>query len=454
MIGFHRPRLIATAAAVAGVLLAACGSAAGPTSTTMTTSARQSAGGTADCDSVATCYTPRQLEVAYGIWPLLKRGIDGRGETVVMPELAERRLSPPQVSDLRQDLAGFDRAFRLPAAQLRVTTRFAPGVSPWLSYAEETLDVEMVHAVAPDAAIRVVLFTPSALATPAGLTAALIDTIRLGTSHGDVVSITAGAGEHCFTRAEVAVLHAALRAAARQHATVVGASQDTGPVGAPCDIVEGLTGNGPAPVRELSLPASDPLVLAVGGTRLTASHRTGAYRGETAWGLPYGTPGTNFQASGGGFSHLFARPEYQDGIPGPGATRGVPDVAADASGHTGMVLLISEGGGHYFIRNSGGTSASAPFWAGLIAVADQYAGHHLGFVNPGLYQIARSPVYHRAFHDITTGNNTVVFPPKTFPGYRATAGWDPVTGLGSPDAQILIPLLAACADEPGGVAGS
>jgi subtilase family serine protease len=441
MIEFHRPRLIAAGAAVTGVLLAACGPAAGTVSNTVTTSASQSTSGTADCDSVTTCYTPRQFDVAYGLWPLLERGIDGQGETVVMPELAEQQLSPPLVSDIRQDLADFDRAFRLPAAKLEVTTEFAPGTSPWLSYGEETLDAEMVHAVAPDAAIRVVLFTPSALATPAGLTAALIDTIRQGASHGDVVSITAGAGEHCFTGTEAAGLHAALQAAARHHVTVVGASQDTGPVGAPCNIIEGLTGNGPASVKELSLPASDPLVLAVGGTSLTASHQTGAYIGETAWGLPYGNPGTNFQASGGGFSHLFARPEYQNGVPGTRATRGVPDVSADASGHTGMALAISNGSGGYTIRNSGGTSASAPFWAGLIAVADQYAGHDLGFVNPGLYQIARSTAYHRAFHDITTGNNTVIFPPQAFPGYRATVGWDPVTGLGSPDAQVLIPLL-------------
>jgi subtilase family serine protease len=94
------------------------------------------------------------------------------------------------------------------------------------------------------------------------------------------------------------------------------------------------------------------------------------------------------------------------------------------------------------IRGSGGTSASAPIWAALIALADQYAGRHLGFVNAVIYQIARSPSYHQAFHDITLGNNTVQFPPKTITGYQAAPGWDPVTGWGSPDAQALIPLLA------------
>lgn len=107
-----------------------------------------------------------------------------------------------------------------------------------------------------------------------------------------------------------------------------------------------------------------------------------------------------------------------------------------------MALAISVGGGRVYIRNSGGTSASAPIWAGLVALADQYAHRHLGFVSPALYRIARSARYHQAFHDITMGSNTVKFPPRTFQGYRAAPGWDPVTGLGSPDARVLVPLLA------------
>jgi subtilase family serine protease len=94
------------------------------------------------------------------------------------------------------------------------------------------------------------------------------------------------------------------------------------------------------------------------------------------------------------------------------------------------------------VQSHGGTSASAPIWAALIALADQYAGRHLGFINPAIYQIARSPHHHQAFHDITTGNNTVQFPPTTITGYQAAPGWDLVTGWGSPNAQVLIPLLA------------
>jgi subtilase family serine protease len=107
-----------------------------------------------------------------------------------------------------------------------------------------------------------------------------------------------------------------------------------------------------------------------------------------------------------------------------------------------VALVFSAGGGRYTIRNSGGTSASAPIWAGLIALADQYAGRHLGFVNAGIYRIGRSDMYHQAFQDVTTGDNSASFPPETITGYRATVGWDPVTGWGSPDAGVLVPLLA------------
>jgi subtilase family serine protease len=437
-------RATAVAVAVTGLLVVACGSGPQGGGATVAPPAAPVAA-TADCDSVTTCYTPRQLQVAYGIRPLLDRGIDGRGQTVVLPELAESQLSPPLVSDLRQDMAAFDRLFHLPAARLRVVSTFPGPVSPWLAFGEEVLDAEMVHAVAPGAAITIVLVKSTSLDNTGAAVTAAVAALRMGISQGGIISFSAAGqigGEHGVTRAQVARVHAALQAAASRHVTVVAASGDLGAAGEPCDVFDALTGRAfPLPVREVNLLAADPLVLGAGGTTLTASHATGAYIGEIAWGLPYGTPGGSFQASGGGFSRLFARPAYQDGVPGTSATRGVPDVAADASGHTGMALAISADGKSYS-RNSGGTSATAPLWAGIIALADQYAGRHLGFVNPALYRIARTPAYHQAFHDITRGTNTVQFPPKTITGYHAAPGWDPVTGLGSPNAQALIPPLA------------
>jgi subtilase family serine protease len=423
------------AAAAAGVAAAGMLLAAGPA---LGSTAGSPAG---DCDSVTTCYTPGQLRAAYGVQPLTDRGIDGGGETVVIPALAESQPDPPAVSDLRQDMAGFDKLFGLPAPRMQVVTSLAGPASPWLSYGEETLDAEMVHAVAPRAAITIVLLKPASLAAPAAAATALTAMLKIGTARGDVISVSAGWGEHCFTSAEAATMHAALVQAAARHVTVVAGTGDIGPVGEPCNELDLVNGTSFPLVREASLPAADPLVLAAGGTTLDASHQSGGYRGETAWGLPYGTPGTAFQASGGGYSKLYARPGYQDSLVA-GAARGVPDVSADANGHTGMALVISNGSGGYTIRDSGGTSAATPLWAGVVALADQYGRHDLGFVNPALYRIASTALYRAALHDVTTGNNTVQFPPQTFTGYQAARGWDPVTGLGSPDAQVLVPLLA------------
>jgi subtilase family serine protease len=102
--------------------------------------------------------TPQQLRVAYGIQPLLDRGIDGHGETVVIMEFANMAQEPsPQITDIRQDLALFDTVFGLPAAQLQVDTSLASSASPWLAGGEEVEDAEIVHAVAPGATIRVIL---------------------------------------------------------------------------------------------------------------------------------------------------------------------------------------------------------------------------------------------------------------------------------------------------------
>jgi len=418
--------------------------AAGATAATSST-ASPSGGSTADCDSVTTCYTPQQLQVAYGIKPLLDRGINGRGETVVLPELAESRLNPPLVTDMRQDMAAFDRLFRLPPARMRVVTTLAGARAPWLAFGEEVLDVEMVHALAPDATLVILLVPATSLDNTKNAVSAAVSSLRLGSTEGGVLSISAAGqigGEHCVGRAQASRVDAALQTAARRHVTVVAASGDIGAAAEPCDVYAALAGAGTfTPVKEVNLLASDPLVLGAGGTSLTASHATGAWQGETAWGLPDGDPGTPFQASGGGFSRLFPRPGYQESVPGTGATRGVPDVSADASGHADLAMVLRDGG-RSTIRDGGGTSASAPIWAALIALADQYAGRHLGLVNPAIYRIARGPRYHQAFHDATQGNNTVQFPPTTITGYQAAPGWDPVTGWGSPDAQVLIPLLA------------
>jgi subtilase family serine protease len=394
-----------------------------------------------DCLGSLPCYTPRQFRVAYGIQPLLDRGIDGRGVTVALPEEAETGpQQTPAVTDIRRDVADFDRRFGLPLARIQVITTLAgSSASPWLASEEEVEDTELVHAAAPDASIREILVDPAEVSTPAKFAVTFASYVRIAVRYAGVISQCQvgenfSVGEDSWTSAEVATMNSALAYAAARHVTVVAASGDQGVIGF----------GSSTPVKEVILPASDPLVLGVGGTSLTANPVTGAYISETAYNTLPGLPpsGGSSSASGGGFSRLFARPAYAGGVPGIGATRGVPDVAGDASGPTGMALAFSAPGGRYELIGAGGTSAGAPFWAGLIALADQEAGHPLGFVNPAIYRIARGPLYHQAFHDITTGNNTVVLNGVTVTGYQTGPGWDPVTGWGTPDAQVLIPLLA------------
>jgi len=409
-------------------------------------------GGTAGCTALTKCYTPQQLEFAYGVAPLLRRGIDGRGETVVLPELAQSRLSP-DVSDLRLDLAAFDHLFHLPTPRLKVVSTFPRPAHPWLAFGEEVLDAEVVHAIAPRAAITILLVKGTSLDSADQAVAASVAALRVGALQGGIISLSPAGqigGEHCVDHAQVTQLNAALQADARHHVTVVAASGDAGAAGEPCALIEAISSPGISsnftPRREVGLVTSDPLVLSAGGTTLDASHMTGAWIGETTWGLPHGSPGTGFQASGGGFSHLFGRPSYQNGVAGIGSMRGVPDVAADANPDTGLPVVTSTAIGQYAISVHGGTSASAPIWAGIIALADQYAGRHLGFVNPAIYLIGRSSHYRQAFHDITAGSaSTARFPRGTITGYRAGPGWDPVTGWGSPNADVLVPLLATYA---------
>ena len=152
--------------------------------------------------------------------------------------------------------------------------------------------------------------------------------LRYAASLGSVVSVTAGLGEQCFTSAQVTALNAALRTDELRHVTVVASSGDSGAANSPCTAAAPFT-------KGVNLPAADPLVLSVGGTELQAGHTTGQYIGEIAWNTPSPALPLGVVASNGGFSSLFTRPAYQDGAPGAGAMRGVPDVAADADLATG-----------------------------------------------------------------------------------------------------------------------
>jgi subtilase family serine protease len=471
--------------AVTGLLVLAggCGSAAGSAAAARPAGPAAEAGvpvtgAVAGCrrQTGAACYSPQQFRVAYGIRSLLDRGIDGRGQTVVLMEFAMTPDEPQQpvpVTDIRQDLVLFDTAFALPAARLQVDNSLADSATPWLASGEEVEDAEIVHAVAPAAGIRLILIPRQS--SPGTWAAATDGVLGLALAQGSVISIGAGSPERCLTKAQLASLNSALAAAQARHLTVVGSTGDLGAATLSCS-------GGLPSVKDVELPAADPLVLAVGGTSLAANRETGVYISETAWKTTStagptaqpgpgpsagpagsgpaagpagsgpaqpgaGSPGVIQEASGGGYSTVFPRPAYQDGVTGAGPGRGVPDVAADADPATGMTLAAREADGTPFFFSASGTSAAGPFWAALIALADQDAGRHLGFVNPAIYRIGRSAGYHQAFHDITTGNNTVRSSVQTVIGYQAAPGWDPVTGWGSPDAQVLIPLLVRYASS-------
>jgi len=451
-----RAHLLAAALLLGVVSVAGCTGSSSSPAAASGEAAR--AGVVSDCllpSAPVSCYSPRVFQVAYGIQPLLSRGIDGRGETVTVldvagqagpcsagaapppPGVVVKCASPdpiPAGTNIRQDLAAFDRLFRLPAARIQVVTTLAGSAARYRAAGDDVADLEVVHMIAPAATLRVVLLPANALQNAATAAADMIAGLRLAVSGTDVASIDWSLGEHFFTAAQAAQMHSILAAAEADHVTVVASSGDNG---AFSDAWFGGTA-----VEEVSLPAADPLVLAVGGTTLTVNPVTGGYVSETVWNGQSGFTST-IGVSGGGFSHLYARPAYQDGVPGIGAMRGVPDVAADAD-RTGGSPTVLAGGGKTAIMPNSGTSADAPLWAGLIALADQYAHHDLGLVNPAIYRIARSPSYHQAFHDITTGSNIQTIPyPGSTAGWQATPGWDPATGWGSPDAQVLVPLLAA-----------
>ncbi|MGD0941751.1 MAG: protease pro-enzyme activation domain-containing protein, partial [Terracidiphilus sp.] len=180
-------------------------------------------------------------------------------------------------------------------------------------------------------------------------------------------------------------------------------------------------------------PAGDPYVTAVGGTELTTSAPGGAWQSETAW-----------QLSGGGINdYAYAIASYQAPLinsfnQGSATLRNIPDVAAIASN----VFLQANGAQ----GSGGGTSASAPVWASFMALANEQAnGSPVGFLNPTIYALAQTANYSSDFHDIVTGNNDDTYSPGLFP---AVAGYDLVTGLGSPNGQALIDAIAPASSGP------
>jgi len=379
-------------------------------------------------------YTPQQMRAAYGLTSLYESDKRGQGQTVV---IIDSFGSPT----LQQDLAVFDQQFNLPAVKLQVlsplgTVPFDPNNSEMRGWqAETTLDVEMVHSMAPEASIVVLTSPVDETEGVAGLPEFLqLEQYAVEHHLGSIISQSWAASEVSLAdaagQAEIARWETFYQQATTQQGmTIFSSSGDNGAT----DYVSFVNGQpGPlSPTRTTSFPDDSPWVTAVGGTTLT--HNGGSYS-EVVWNSGGG-------ASGGGVSRFFVTPTFQRSLPTSdqqilNGKRGVPDVAAAADPNTGLAIYID---GNWTL--AGGTSAAAPLWAGVMAVANQVAGRSLGYINPSLYKIATSSQYNSAFRDVTSGDNSFSGSGVTVQGYQATPGWDPVTGLGSPNAANLIPLL-------------
>lgn len=334
-----------------------------------------------------TGYPPQEVARRYGF----PTGVTGSGEAVALIELG----GGYRTADLRT----YFGAQGIPEPTVTAVSvdgaRNSPGSG---ADGEVMLDIEVVGAVAPGAQI-LVYFAPN---TTNGFYDALAAAVHDTTRKPSIVSISWGAPESGWTAQAMDSYDALFADAAALGVTVYAASGDNG-------AGDGATG------LNVDFPASSPHVVGCGGTQLTDTD-------ETVWnGLSTGDG-----ATGGGVSRHFGLPGYQagahvpanpDGTPG----RGVPDVAADADPVTGYLIRVN--GTDEVV---GGTSAVAPLWAALTALANQRNGTHAGAPHERLYGAGS------AFRDITSGGNG---------GYQAGAGWDPCTGLGSPRGDQLVPVL-------------
>ena len=273
---------------------------------------------------------------------------------------------------------------------------------------EVLLDIEVAAAVAVGAKI-VVYFAPN---TDQGFIDAIASAVHDTTHKPSVISISWGGPENSWTQQSLTALDAACQSAAALGITITVAAGDNGSKdGTSADVTD--------------FPASSPHVLACGGTKLVGTGST--ISSEVVWNETAANEG----ATGGGVSTKFALPTWQAGakVPKAGtfAGRGVPDVAGDADPATGYTIRVD---GQTIVI--GGTSAVAPLWAGLIAVANAANKKSAGFIQPTIYAAKGKS----AFRDITSGNNGT---------YAAGPGWDACTGLGSPIGTKLVTLLAGAA---------
>jgi len=356
--------------------------------------------------------TPSGLLNAYDAAPLRKMGISGSAETIVAFETD---------GFSKNDLSSFEHQYLAPSDQGTNLTVVGGQAGP--PEGESALDLETLMEVAPHA--HLVYFNLlHDVGTNETVTAALLAGFSAVSRQypGAIWSISLGFCEQSFTFSDLQALDLVIAKAESKGTTVFASSGDSG--GLECTPQDW----GPVPTQDdvgVQVPAALTSVTGVGGTSLSVT-ASGAYYGETAW-----SDSALSQGTGGGNSTLLAQPSWQvgAGLPAPSDTvpREVPDVAADADPDTGTSIVS---GGQ--ASTGGGTSLSAPIWAGFTALIDGYlhrAGKQpLGFANPALYRIAAGGSPYLAFHDVVVGGND---------DFLAGPGYDRATGLGSPDVWNL-----------------
>jgi kumamolisin len=348
-------------------------------------------------------FTPLQLADLYKF-----PAADGAGEVIGIIE-----LMMPLGSGFRPtELKTYFTSLNLPTPEVVVVSvdggQNEPGTDPsdeQCGDGEVMLDIEVAGAVAPKAKI-VVYFAPN---TARGFLDVINQAVHDSVNNPSVISLSWGGAED-GSDLTTAQINQILQAAAAMGVTFCVASGDSGSRDNPQDPTHAA----------VDFPASSPFALGCGGTLLKAAGTT--ILSETVWHEPNGA------GSGGGVSRVFDLPDYQQNADVPPSTnppgrvaRGVPDVAGDGARASGYQILVDD-----FQMTIGGTSAVAPLWAGLVARLNQKLGHKVGFLNPFLY------AHPNVCNDITQGNNG---------DYPARPGWDPCTGLGSPDGTKLLNAL-------------
>ncbi len=361
--------------------------------------------------AVSTSYTPPQVARLYNF----PTDVNGQGECVAIIELGGGYN--------QSDLTAYFQQLGITAPQVVSVSvdgsNNQPAGDPNSADGEVDLDIEVIGAIAPGARIAV-YFAPN---TDRGFADAINNAVHDTTNKPSIISISWGGPESSWSDQAIQTMDQAFQAAAAVGVTVCAAAGDNGSA-------DGVT-DGQAHV---DFPASDPFVLACGGTHLEGSNNQ--ISKEVVWN------DATDSATGGGISDKFNLPTWQSqaGVP-PSANankrigRGVPDVSGDADPQTGYQVRVDG-------QNSviGGTSAVAPLWSAFIALVNQKRGQPAGFLNPTLYQNYATLQQNHAFNDVTEGNNGA---------YTAGTGWDACTGLGTPNGTPLATALATTPGQPG-----